>query len=221
MLSMRHHPGHGGRLGGHLRQARSTGARAVSGGRPLRCRGRGRGRCRVGTGVAVGAGSVPLGAGSAPVPGFLSARGFGRCWGWFRGQFRVDSGVGSGLGSGLVPGSVPALAPGRGLGRCRVRRGLGSRRCGQGRLLLRKDCAGHARRHTSRPKAQPTDAFFIGVFLLCTNSCAGGLSIAGIVLKYTGPPAQKASIAGTAKPYAPRLISRGAQGGGLLSASAG
>ena len=45
-------------------------------------------------------------------------------------------------------------------------------------------------------KSTANRRFFIGVFLLCTNSCAGGLSIAGIVLEYTGPPAQKASIAG-------------------------
>ncbi len=177
-----HYPGHGGRLGGHLRQGRAA---------PGRGRSWWPSRCGVRAGVAVGA---SLGAGVGSCAGVsVGAGGFGRLRGWlcrwfpalvprsvldwFRGRFGVEK----------LRGGGPRSAPGQAASAPPLRAGAAPPP-----QRLRWPCPA-AIQHA---KSTANRRFFIGVFLLCTNSCAGGLSIAGIVLEYTGPPAQKASIAG-------------------------
>ena len=206
-----HHPGHGGRLGGHLRQGtQHRGARRLGCGRLLRCRGRGRGRCRGGhRGLCRRGGRCLVWRGGRLLcRGFCRRGGFGRLrgwlcrwfrrwfrcklWGWLRGRFR---------------GRFQCWLRGGGLGRRRVRRGLGGRRCGQGRLLLRKDCAGHARRHTAGQKHSqqtlfhrripPLHKFLRGRLVHCRDRL-------GV---YRPARAEGVDGGNPSKPYAPRLIS--------------
>ena len=192
-----HHPGHGGRLGSHLRQgAQHRGAGGLRCGRLLRCGGRVFGRCRRGHRGLCGCGGRLLawrggrlcGCFRRWFRGWFRGRLWGWLWGWFCRWFR-----------GRLRGG--------GLGRCRVRRGLGGRRCGQGRLLLRKDCAGHARRHTAGQKHSQQTLFHRHIpplhkFLRGRlGHCRDRLGV------YRPARAEGVDGGNVSKPYAPRPIS--------------
>ena len=212
-----HHPGHGGRPGGHLRQGtQHRGACCLGRGRLLRCGGRGFGRCRRGHRGLCGCGGRCLAWRGGRLCGWFRRwfRGWlwdwlcrwlrGRLWGWLcrwlRGRLR-------GRFCRWLRGWLRRWLRGGGLGRCRVRRGLGGRRCGQGRLLLRKDCAGHARRHTAGQKHSQQTLFHRRIpplhkFLRGRlGHCRDRLGV------YRPARAEGVDGGNASKPYAPRPIS--------------